>query len=124
MADNDKDTANPYAKMKHEDVVREALTLKEGLDDANKQIETLKRALKEANDVLIADLRSKKVADILKKSDYTVEDLNRFDLDELDGILQVISMAKKPFKAVADTTSGATDTRGKLQSMFRSWRKG
>ena len=115
-------TTNPYAKMIHQDVVREALTLRQTVVDQKDEIKKLKKALKDANDVLIADIRSRKIKEITDTSEYSAEDLDKFNVEELDGIIQVLSMKKKGFKSVSDTSGPRRGQVDKLQHMFgKGW---
>ena len=121
MPKKDK-TTNLYAKMIHKDVVREALSLRQTVTDQKDEIKKLKRALKDANDVLIADIRSRKIKEITDTSDYSVEDLDKFNVEELDGIIQVLSMKKKGYKSVSDTSGPRRGQVDKLQHMFgKGW---
>jgi hypothetical protein len=101
------DDKNKYAEMQAKDMKVALMQKDEEIAGLKKVVENLTKNLDEANGILEADIRGRKVAKILSISDYTVEDLDGMDVEVLDTIESTLKMAKlSKVKPVADVSGG------------------
>ena len=114
-------TENDFAKMEHKDLAYKAKSLQDQVDQLKKAKATITKALDEANQVLSADLHSKKDTFILGHSKYTREALSALSLDDKDSIIDTIKMVPTDFIPVADSDEKTEKLH--LQDMYSPWRK-
>jgi NADH/NAD ratio-sensing transcriptional regulator Rex len=112
---------NDLATMRHEEVVRTALTLQEVVKARDAEIAKLTQLLKQASDVLEGDLKARKVNTILKFTDYTVEDVDKMSIKEMDRVEEVIRMTKKSFMPVAAEGDKPKPSMA-LDGLYAPWR--
>ncbi len=92
------------------------------LDEANKakdaHILELEQALKQANDVIEADIKAKLSTKILANSKYTIEDISRMSVDELKGVEKILVMSTTPFKGIRPGMGASDDSRVTVPDKF------
>lgn len=98
-----KAPTNKVADMKNKDLAVEVIRLQKELDAAKKKIEDISAERDEANRVITNDIRARKITELTEKSNYTVEDVDDWSIDELDAALKHVLMAKaRMMKPIGD----------------------
>ncbi len=95
-ADTPPSTGNKIVQISLDAALAENETLKRELTDRDKTIGELTQQLKAANDVLEAQEKAKLMADILPRSNFSIEDLSAKTLEELKEIQVTLDQAKLP----------------------------
>jgi len=120
--ETNNDGKNVSATIKTVDIAYENEKLKETNKAQQTQIDLLKKQLQSANDVLNADIRARKINEIIKVSDYTVEDLDKVGIQELDEVLATLRMAKRSFKSVNDLGK-TVNPAASMDDLYAPWKK-
>jgi hypothetical protein len=118
--EGDNEPKNRFAKMKSQDVAIEALKLQEQVDSLKEELEKVKGERDEANVVISNDIRARKITELMKKTNYTVEDVDGWTIEELDAALKHVNMVKqKMIKPVGDLGSvSALSPQSEMDDIF------
>jgi hypothetical protein len=95
-----EDPANPTAQKTTDQIVIENETLQLQIKEKNALIENLTNQLKAANDILEGQTKGKIIKEILPKSKFTKEDLDKKTIDELITIKQAVDSATPTHKNI------------------------
>ena len=111
--------------MKTQDVATELLRVQQELDATKEELEKITKERDEANAVIATDIKARKITDLVNKSNYTVEDLDSWTLEELDGALKHVNMAKaRSIKPIADMgTASAKSPQAEMDTIYAPWLK-
>lgn len=113
---------NPIVNMKAQDLFNENIRLNNELKAALEKLKRTEDLLAQANDIIKSDMRSRKIDSITRVSNYTVEDLDKMSLDELDQIERTLQMAKKHFAPVVSVGDSDEKPAG-LDGIYEAERK-
>ena len=113
---------NPVVSMKSQDLFNENIRLNNELKATLDKLKRTEDLLAQANDIIKSDMRSRKIDSITRVSNYTVEDLDKMSLDELDQIERTLQMAKKHFAPVVSVGDSDEKPAG-LDGIYEEERK-
>ena len=111
-------TGNSFSETKVSQLSIENESLKGQVVQLKTQIDEISKALKQANDVIEADIKGRLSTKILANSKYTVEDLSRMSVDEMKGVEKVLSLSNTPFKGIRPGVGAVDQTNATVPDKF------